>query len=182
MVSRELASQNTTSHMHGAPRSSGAEFERLYLESYGMVYGYVRARMGNDADAEDIVAEAFLKAARSFSSFDPLRARFSTWVVAIAKNCMVSYFRKEKQIANLEDVPESTFAVAGGQDAVDDQDLAYRLLACLDDVEHELVVMKYRDGMRNIDIAYELGMNASTVSTKLSNALAKMRRAAQHFN
>lgn len=155
------------------------EFERLYLDSYGLVYGFVRGRMSSDADAEDVVAEAYLKAARSFASFDPARARFSTWVVAIAKNCMISHFRKEKPATTLDDVPESVAAVSGGQDAVEDRDLAYRLLSTLDDSERMLVLMKYHDGMRNVDIARELDLNPSTVSTKLAKALAKMREAAE---
>lgn len=52
------------------------------------MYNYVRVRMGSAYDAEDVVAEAYLKAARSFGSFDPGRAKFSTWVVRIASNCM----------------------------------------------------------------------------------------------
>ena len=155
------------------------EFERLYLESYGLVYGYVRARVASDADAEDIVSEAFLKAARSFGSFDPSRAKFGTWVTAIAKNCMASHFRREKPSTPIEDVSQRELAVEGGQDAVDDALLAKQLIACLDDDERELVACKYRDGMRNVDIARELDMNASTVATMLSRALAKMRKFAE---
>lgn len=135
--------------------------------------------MSCDADAEDVVAEAYLKAARSFASFDPARARFSTWVVAIAKNCMVSYFRKERSTTTLDDVPEAVSAVSGGQDAIEDQDLAYRLLSVLDDSERMLVLLKYHEGMRNVEIARELDLNPSTVSTKLAKALGKMREAAE---
>ena len=145
------------------------------MESYGLVYGYVRARMSCDADAEDVVSEAYLKAARSFGSFDPSRGKFSTWMVTIARNCMISHFRKERPSVALEDIPQSTCAVEGGQTAVDDRDLAYQLLAILDDTERALVLLKYREGLRNIDISRSLGMNPSTVSTKLSKSLAKMR-------
>ena len=162
-----------------AKRARELEFERLYLESYRLVYGFVRARMSRDADAEDVVAEAFLKAARSFAAYDPTRAKFSTWVLAIAKNCMASHYRKEKTTITLDEIPQSASAISGGQDAIDDQDLARRLLATIDDEECELVLLKYRDGMRNVDIANKLGMNPSTVSTKLANALSKMREAAE---
>ena len=57
--------------------------------------------------------------------------------------------------------------------------LIQQLLESLDDVERELVVCKYHDGMRNVDIARELHMNASTVSTKLANAISKMRAVMQ---
>jgi RNA polymerase sigma-70 factor (ECF subfamily) len=151
------------------------DFERLYRKSYGLVYGYIRSRVSCDADAEDVVAEAYMKAARAFASFDPKRAQFTTWVVAIARNCLSSHFRKVRPTTTLDDVPESIAAVPGEQDAVADRDLATRLLAVLDDLECEIVLLKYRDGMRNVDIASCLDMNASTVSTKLAKALAKMR-------
>lgn len=154
------------------------EFERLYLECYGTVYGWVRVRTSSNEDAEDIVAEAFLHAARAFDSFDPSRAKFVTWVTTIARNCMISHFRKQRPSTTLEDVPEALCAVNGEQSAVDDRLLADKLLAVLDDDERELVAMKYRDDMRNTEIAEELGMNPSTVATKLSRVLNKIRKAA----
>lgn len=177
------AKHNTTTpaaSLHA--RTAEQEFERLYLQSYSMVYGYVRVRMASDAEAEDVVAEAYLKAARAFATFDPARSKFGTWVVAIAKNCMISYFRKQRPNAALDDVPESLVAVPAEQAHVDDILLVKQLLACLADDERELIALKYRDGMRNVDIAAELGMNASTVSTKVSSALAKMRAAMERSN
>ena len=155
--------------------SSEREFEKLYLQSYELVYGFVRARMSSDVDAEDIVAEAYLKAARAFNRFDPSRAKFSTWVVTIARNCMITHFRKMRPTAGLDDVPESVVAAEGGQEAVDDRDLALRLLAILDDDERMIILLKYREGMRNMQIAEELDMNPSTVSTRVARALSKMR-------
>ena len=148
------------------------------MQSYGLVYGFVRARMISEADAEDVVSEAYLKAARAFDRFDPARSKFSTWVVTIARNCMVSHFRKERPLAALDDVPESFVAIEGEQDAIADRDLALKLLSVLSDDEREIVLLKYREDMRNVDIAHELEMNASTVSTKLACALAKMRKSA----
>ena len=143
------------------------------------MYGWVRVRMPSDADAEDIVSEAYLKAARAFSSFDPKRAKFGTWVTAIARNCMVSHFRKQRPVVALEDAPESVFAQDGHEDAACGLATVKQLLACLEDDERELVAMKYHEGMRNVEIANELGINQSTVSTKLARALSKMRGVAE---
>lgn len=156
------------------------EFERLYLESYELVYNYVRMRMAGDSEAEDIVAEAYLRAARAFRTFDPNRAKFSTWVVRIACNCMNSHWRRIHPTATLEDVPDSLASEAGHEDATCDRDLVDRLLGTLSEEEREIVLMKYREGYRNVDIAKELNMNASTVATKLFTALKKMRTAAEN--
>jgi len=150
-------------------------FETLYRESFPIVRNYVYYRMaGNDA-AEDIIAEAYLQSARHFLTFDPSRSKFSTWVVSIAKNCISSHYRKATVSSNLDDIPESVFAVQGEQDSVDNRELIAQLLATLDDDERELVFMKYYLGMRNVEIATQLSMNASTISTKLARAMTKMR-------
>lgn len=154
-------------------------FTQLYLESYNIVYNYVYRRMGGSSAAEDVVAEAFLLAARSFDRFDPTRAKFSTWVTRIALNCMASHYRRERELVSLDDLPDVFPSQEDEQSPYDDHELASQLLAVLDDDERELVLMKYRDEMRNVDIASELGMNPSTVSTVLSRAVAKMRKAAE---
>lgn len=161
--------------LRGGKDAREREFEQLYRESYAIVYNYVRYRMSDQAAVEDIVAEAFLLAARSFDRFDPTRAKFSTWVTTIAVNCMRSYYRKVKPMVDLADIPDSILSTSGGQDEVDDKELVLQLLDALSPEERELVVMKYRDGKRNVDIADELDMNASTVATKLAKALATMR-------
>ena len=156
-------------------RRGAREFTRLYRESYPLVYNYVRVRMTDDAAAEDVVSEAFLLAARFFDRFDPSRAKFSTWVVKIAINCMRGHWRKERPTVAIDDLPESTFAVFDESAEVDNRELVGLLLKELDDRERELVLLKYRDGLRNVEIAERLGMNASTVSTVLSRAIARMR-------
>lgn len=154
-------------------------FEELYLKSYDRVYGYVRLRMGGDPAVEDVVAEAYLKAANAFHRFDPARARFSTWVIRIASNVIVDYWRRKHLVLALEDVPESAVCVEDDTGVVDDAELVGQLLALLEPEEADLVLMKYYDGMRNVDIAAELGMNPSTVSTKLFNAIRRMRAASK---
>lgn len=158
------------------------EFTKLYQESYSMVYNYVYRRMGGDAAAEDVVAEAYMLAARSFDRFDPTRAKFSTWVLRIAINCMSSHYRREHTSVPLDELPEGVVSEWEEYEDTDSEpdntELVRKMLAQLDERERKIVIMKYRDEKRNVEIAEELGMNASTVSTILSRAMAKMRSCA----
>lgn len=94
---------------------------------------------------------------------------------------MATHYRKARPTIALDDVPERVCAVHGEQGAVEDRELVVQLLGCLDEDERMLVACKYRDGMRNVDIARTLGMNPSTVSTKLARALSKMRETAERL-
>lgn len=159
-------------------QSMHRDFERYYRESFSMVYNYIFRRVGNHATAEDVTSEAFLRAARYFSRFDPTRAKFSTWVISIANNCISDYFAKAPDNVNIDDIAEGAYAQESETDQIGDAELAAQLLATLDDEERKLVYLKYYEQLRNTEIAQIMGMNASTISTKLSRAMAKMRAVA----
>ena len=157
-----------------------AEFERLYLASYPIVYGRTLFCMRDAEAARDVTSEAFLRAARFFDAYDPSKAKFSTWVVSIARNCIVDYYRSHKEHVLIDDVPDSMLVGEGdhaGQ--VADADLAHRLLAVLDEEDREIVFMKFCEEWSNVEIAEELGMNPSTVATRVQRAIAKMRSAVE---
>lgn len=154
-------------------------FEQGYRESYPMVYNYVFRRMANREATEDVVAESFLRAARFYDRFDPSRAKFSTWVISISRRCMLDWYEREPALTSLDEIVEPTSEHDSYfDDRIGDTELAEQLLSLLDSDERELVYLKYYEGKRNLEIARELDMNASTVSTKLSRALAKMRAGA----
>lgn len=160
-------------------RRQERSFEALYRESYDRVYSYVYLRMGGDSAVDDVVSEAYLKAARAFDCFDPTRAKFSTWVIGIAINAIIDYWRRNRATVTLDDVPEAVFAVNDETDTMADRELVGQLLSVLTPEETDLVLMKYRDGKRNVDIATELGMNPSTVASRLFKAIRKMRDASE---
>lgn len=154
-------------------------FENYYRESYSLVFNYIIRRVADRTAAEDVTSEAFLRAARFFDRFDASRAKFSTWVISIAHNCIIDYYRHNPSTSDLEEVPEGAYADESSYDEqTANADLAVKLLALLDPTERELISKKYYEGKRNVEIADEMGMNLSTVSTKLARALAKMRAAA----
>lgn len=156
--------------------SRSYDFDHLYRESYSKVYNYAYYQLLNADAAEDVTAEAFLKAARAFDSFNPKLASFSTWVIAIERNCVIDYLRKSKPTTNIEDIAEGFFASEDGEyKHVEDADLTRHLLAQLDESERELVFLKYYADMRNVDIAAQTGVNESTVATRLARSIAKMR-------
>lgn len=152
-------------------------FEALYRESYALIYNYVRYQMLDDSIAQDIVSEAYLKAARAFERFDPNRAKFSTWVITIAKNCMRDYYARQRPTVDIDgeiEVLPPTYDEHPGLEEDEGARLT-QALQVLAEEDRELVFLKYYQGMKNKEIAEATGMNASTVSTRLARALARLR-------
>src|SRR2546423_13706946 len=70
-----------------------ADFERLYQASYGKILGTLTAMLGDRAAAEDCAQDAFERAFKKWSAWQPI-APAEAWVHRIAINAAVSYQRK----------------------------------------------------------------------------------------
>jgi RNA polymerase sigma factor (sigma-70 family) len=68
---------------------SSAEFEALAMPLFGSLYNFARWLVPNQNDAEDLVQETYLKALRSFPSFQR-GTNFQAWMFRILKNTFLS--------------------------------------------------------------------------------------------
>lgn len=129
-----------------------------------------------------MTSEAFIKAARAFDRYDPQRAQFSTWVITIARNVLISNIRKTGKEYTASDAAidpdlQSTSDVYPSLEN-DDTETLRELLLVISEEDRELVRLKFYEGLQNKEIAQVLGINASTVGTRVQRALAKMKAAA----
>jgi RNA polymerase sigma-70 factor (ECF subfamily) len=67
---------------------------RLYQDHFDRLYRSMYAMVGDRALAEDVVQETFARALVSLTRYDG-RARFSTWLHAIAQNVVRKFWRKQ---------------------------------------------------------------------------------------
>jgi RNA polymerase sigma factor (sigma-70 family) len=77
----------------GSPASrddkSFAGFEELAMPLFGSLYNFAHWLVHNQNDAEDLVQETYLKAFRSFASFQP-GTNFRAWIFRILKNTFLT--------------------------------------------------------------------------------------------
>src|ERR1700686_8682 len=66
-----------------------AGFEKLALPLFNSLYNFARWLVHNSNDAEDLVQETYLKALRSFASFQS-GTNFRAWMFKILKNTFLS--------------------------------------------------------------------------------------------
>ena len=68
-------------------------FEDLYRDYLGRIYAYVRAQVGDSADAEDITAQVFMNAYQAYERFEPRHSTPAAWLFRIARNATLDHFR-----------------------------------------------------------------------------------------
>lgn len=150
---------------------------RLYAEYRDRVLGYIRARVSNRADAEDLCQDVFERVMRSAERHDAAKSAPSTWLYAITRNAVIDYWRKARPT---EALPEEL----ADESAVDNdllrEELLDELAAALEKLPEELtdiVVLRYYDRLPLTGIAEKLNLSYGAVKLRHQKALALLRTA-----
>ena len=72
-----------------ANSGSSSEFERLAMPLFDSLYNFARWLSGDEAEADDLVQEAFTKALRGFATFTP-GTDFRGWIFRILRNTFLT--------------------------------------------------------------------------------------------
>ena len=145
--------------------------EQIYLQYHDKVRAYVRGKIQDPHDVEDLVSAVFMKIVQKLDSYDPAKASVSTWVYTITRHTVTDHFRTRRTLMALEDymadeAPEEL------NDGVLDS-LADALLA-LKEKERSLIVLHYYTGHTLKEVAEMMGMsyiNAKVVHKKALDSL-----------
>lgn len=78
----------------GKRGESVTDFEQIYSDYYGMVYGYALTLCRNSQLAEELTQETFFRALKSVGRFRG-DCRLDVWLCQIAKNTYLSLSKKE---------------------------------------------------------------------------------------
>ncbi len=156
-----------------------AEQTRLYTEYRGRVLGYIRARVPNREDAEDLCEDVFLKVLRASGSYDEGKSAPGTWIYAITRNTVIDYFRRTRPA---EELPEDLAGEALPEDGLLQTELLEGPAKALERLPEELtdiVVLRYYDQLPLTEIALRLGMSYGAVKLRHRKALDLLRRSLQ---
>jgi len=88
-------------------RNKEATLAALYDEYYDKIARYICIHIGNQADAEDLTGDVFLKALQSLDSYKE-RGLMQAWLFKIAHNQIVNYLRK---VSKQKTVPLDTMEI-----------------------------------------------------------------------
>ena len=153
---------------------TGTNQDSLYLDYKDKITAYVRSRIENKYDVEDIVSTVFLKIYQKIDSFDESKASLSTWIYTITRNTVIDYFREIKtHIEFLDEIEADTLP----DDSLVDNELLEDLadaLETLSERERDLIILHYYKGYTLKRIAEMMDMsyiNAKLIHTKALSML-----------
>ena len=147
----------------------------IYEEYRGKVMGYIRARIRNYADAEDLCSDVFEKIQRKIDSFDETKASLSTWIFSVTRNTLIDRFRRnrpwEEPDENLSDGTEVDEGLLQAETLGELAGALKKLPQQLMDI----VVLRYYDGLPLTEIAKKMNLSYGAIKLRHQNALMLLR-------
>ncbi len=129
------------------------------------------------AAAEDVVQEAMVRAWTQASAFDPLRARFTTWLYRIVVNLCIDHRRKMKPSSMPEDFDVIDPSI-GADEMMEIDERHAALAAALKDLpvrQRAAMTLVYDEGLSGAEAGRVLGLSAKAVERLLARGRAALR-------
>ena len=159
---------------------------RLLYERYGgIVFGMTYRVLGDRHAAEECTQDVFVSVWRTAGSYEPARARVSTWLLTIARNRAIDATRRRatRPVVLNEDV-WTTERAPDTADIVSQSDEAIRVAAAmaeLPDAQRDAISLAYFDGLSHAEIAERLDVPIGTVKGRIRLALDRLRAIAPDY-
>jgi len=151
------------------------ENDRL-MEHYDRIKRYIAYKAGTD-QAEDLTQQVFLQAHQSLNSFQN-KSNLYTWLYSIASNLMINEARRAYRTKELPVGQETTFSRFIITDFTKEVDFKIDLgtsLHKLDQIDQEILTLRYIAGYSFRDIAKLLKLNESAIKNRMYRCFGKMR-------
>lgn len=162
-------------------------FELLLARYRKKIYTYIYLSVKHKDIADDIFQETFIKVIRSLKEGKYAESgKFAPWVVRIAHNLIIDYFRKLRQ--NNECSNDNTDGLSITGDELSDLNAeerairlqirkdVRRLLDFLPSEQREIVLMRYYMNLSFKEISEQLNININTALGRMRYAIINMRK------
>jgi RNA polymerase sigma-70 factor (ECF subfamily) len=147
---------------------------------YQPILKFITTKVKNDEDAEDLTQEVFIKLLRSTDKGISINNP-QNWLFNIAKNTVIDYYRKKKII--VEDISDNHSLKCEENELTFSEDQHLHLKVYLRKIIQELpedyrklIEMSEFQGLSQKEIAEELGMNYTTVRSKIQRGRQKIKK------
>ena len=149
----------------------------IYAQYRDKVFGFVRSKIYNQTEVEDILQTVFLKVYSNLDKYDETKASLSTWIYIITRNTVYDYLKDKRDhpvlelIENTEESEEKTDDSLLNQEALEE-------LACalqkLPQNQRDIIILIYYKNLDRRKVAEMFGMTYGQVRYLHDKAMKRL--------
>ncbi|HRF46027.1 MAG TPA: RNA polymerase sigma factor SigZ [Anaerolineales bacterium] len=150
------------------------DFERIWDRYASRLQAFIRSRVSNDAEADDVLQQVFLRVHRNLCCL-PAPEKMEAWIYQITRNLIIDTYRSRRPIVALsteiadEDDPfarDAASELAGSlRETIDSLPAIYR---------DALLLTEY-EGLSQVELAERLNLSVSAAKSRVQRARRQLR-------
>lgn len=155
-------------------------FGELYDRYFHQIYRFVYSRVREQAAAEDVTSEVFIKALRGIGRYQDTGRPFSAWLYQIAVNAVNDRYRASRPTEDID----AQIGLSGGGPGLEEMALQHEELRSiwahverLPAAQRTALVLKFQEDMKIDDIAAVMGKSPGAVKLLLHRGVGRVRQA-----
>ena len=153
-------------------------FAQLYDRHHTAVFTYLYYRLPEQAAAEELTAQVFVRMVEKINSFYPQDKPLLAWLYTIARHLLADYYRREKKVVQLplDDNLQADLDPFKTVTRHLQADCLKKAISQLTDEQKQVIISKFIENRSNLAIANLLGKTEGAVKSLQHRALAALRR------
>lgn len=161
-------------------------FDDFYRENYPRVVNYLRARISDSGEAEDLSSDIFLYCYKHYESYDPAKSSLINWLYVVVNSRLKNYYRDHRPFASFEDLEELLPGVEEDMERstyVEQlRGMLAKIMSALPERQREVVLARYYREESYDVIAEKLNTTPQNARVLLSRALDRIEILIQDFS
>lgn len=162
------------------PKKQKPDYEDFYKDNYNRVVNYVKNKITNHEDAEDLTSEVFVYCYTHYDEYDPEKGSLMTWLYLIVNSRIKNYYRDHVTNADIETVSEVM-----ADESIDLDEGIYleqlrtvlmKAIKTLPPRDQKVIMMSYFENKSGDEIARALSISPGNVRVILHRALGKLQK------
>lgn len=155
-------------------------FADLYERYVDRIYAYIYYRTGDVRDAEDLTARVFYRALAHLPDFHQTGAPFIAWLYRIAHNLVANWHRDnsrhpEVPLDLILHSPQTEGAPHSEAERAEAEGKLLEAIRTLPGERQELLLLKFVDGLSNLEIGKLLGRSEGAIKSLYHRTLLSLR-------
>jgi RNA polymerase sigma-70 factor (ECF subfamily) len=161
-----------------AQRREPAALAEIYNRHQPAIFRYVFYRVADQATAEDLTSEVFVRMVRAIDRFAYRGRPILAWLYSIARNLVVDHYRRSNRSQQVELSEELITFLPDPEDRIHDWRVRQRLIEAISQLteeQSEVIVLRFVEGLDTKTVAEMVGKSVPAVKSLQYRGLVALR-------
>ena len=151
--------------------------ERVWETFHVPLQQFIRRRVSDDATAEDLLQDVFLKIHQHVETLRDVK-KLESWIYRLTRNAIIDYYRSTRPTTSLDEPEDSQLPEdLPDEDVVSELFPSVRAMAMsLPAQDRQALILTEYQGLTQKELAERLGLSLSGAKSRVQRARAKLKQ------